>query len=302
MGFEHCHPAINLIYYVFVMYGMLYFKHPVFLIISFLSAVAYSIKRNRIKAVVFDAVLLPLTAAFALYYSTYNHFGVTVIEQNLIGNSITFESLIYGAVIGLTVSGAMIWFSCIYSVFTSDKVVYLFGKVSPKLSLFLSVLLRMVPRIKNEAKKINTAQRGIGRGINQGNIFARIHNCIRIFSMLITWTIDSLSMASESMQSRGSLLRGRKAFSIYQFDNRDRAYVVAMFASITITVMGVMLNQTDVVYDPKIIITPITSMSFVFYVGYAVLCLMPLGLELYTEYRFRKARQIYSGEKFHKIH
>lgn len=291
MGFEFCHPAINLIYFVSVMYGMLYFKHPVFLIISFLSAVAYSIKRNGIKAAVFDAVLLPFTGAFALYYSTYNHFGVTVIEQNLIGNSITLESLIYGGVIGFTVSGVMIWFSCVYSVFTTDKVVYLFGKLSPKMSLFLSILLRMVPRIKKEAKKINTAQRGIGRGVNQGNIFTRIHNCIRIFSMLITWTIDSLSLASESMQSRGNLLRGRKAFSIYRFDNRDRAYVVAMFASITISVMGVMLNQTYVVYDPKIIITPITSMSFVFFFDYAVLCLMPLSLELYTEYRFKKTRK-----------
>lgn len=291
MGFELCHPAVNLIYFVSVMYGMLCFRHPIFLIISFLSTVLYSIKRNGMKAVIFDAVLLPLTGAFALYYSTYNHFGVTVIEQNLIGNSITLESLIYGAMIGLTVSGAMIWFSCIYSVITSDKVVYLFGKASPKLSLFLSVLLRMVPRIRNEAKKINTAQRGIGRGINQGNIFSRIHNCIRIFSIMITWTIDSLSMASESMQSRGSLLRGRNAFSIYRFDNRDRAYVIAMFAEQTLTVMGVMLKQTEIVYDPKIIITPITLMSYLFYIGYAALCLMPLGLELCTEYRFRKARK-----------
>lgn len=291
MGFELCHPAVNLIYFTAVMYGMICFRHPVFLAVSFLSAVAYSIKRNGIKAAVFDAVLLPFTGVFALYYSTYNHFGVTVIEQNFIGNSITFESLIYGAVIGLTVSGAMIWFSCVYSVFTTDKVVYLFGKASPKLSLFLSILLRMVPRIKNEAKKINIAQRGIGRGINQGNIFSRIRNCIRIFSIIITWTIDSLSLQSESMQSRGSLLRGRKAFSIYRFDNRDRAYVIAMFASITLTVMGVMLKQNETVYDPRIIITPITSMSYLFYIGYAILCLMPLGLELYTEYRFRKSRK-----------
>lgn len=291
MGFELCHPAVNLIYFSAVMYGMICFRHPVFLAVSFLSAVAYSIKRNGIKAAVFDAVLLPFTGAFALYYSTYNHFGVTVIEQNFIGNSITFESLIYGAVIGLTVSGVMVWFSCVYSVFTTDKVVYLFGKASPKLSLFLSVLLRMVPRIKNEAKKINIAQQGIGRGINQGNIRVRIRNCIRIFSIMITWIIDSLSLQSESMQSRGSLLRGRKAFSIYRFDNRDRAYVIAMFASITLTVMGVMLKQNETVYDPRIIITPITSMSYLFYIGYAILCLMPLGLELYTEYRFRKSRK-----------
>lgn len=291
MGFELCHPAVNLIYFVSVIYGMLCFKHPVFLLVSLASAIAYSIKRNGVKAVVFDSVLLLLAGAFALYYSTYNHFGVTVIEQNLIGNSITLESLIYGAVIGLAVAGAMIWFSCVYSVFTTDKVVYLFGKLNPKLSLFLSIFLRMVPRIKNEAKKINTAQCGIGKGINQGNIFARIHNCIRIISMLITWTIDSLSLVSESMQCRGSLLRGRKAFSIYRFDNRDRAYVIAMFTSITLTAMGVLLGQAKTVYDPKIIITPVTAMSFLFYIGYAILCLMPLGLEIYTEYRFRKSRQ-----------
>jgi hypothetical protein len=64
-----------------------------------------------------------------------------------------------------------------------------------------------------------------------------------------------------------------------------------MFACITLTVMGVMLKQNETVYDPRIIITPITSMSFVFYTGYAILCLMPLGLELYTEYRFRKSRK-----------
>ena len=291
MGFELYHPAINLIYFTAVLYSIICFRHPVFLIISFLSAVAYSIKRNGMKAVVFDAVLIPATGAFALYYSTYNHFGVTVIEQNFIGNSITLESLLYGAVIGLTVSGTVIWFSCIYSVFTTDKIVYLFGRLSPKLSLFLSVLLRMVPRIKAEAKKINNAQRGMGKGINQGNIFARILNFIRIFSVLITWTVDSLSSASESMQSRGSLLHGRKAFSIYRFDNRDRAYVITMFAGITLTAMGMMLGQTEAVYDPRIAVTPITSLSCLFYTGYAVLCLMPLGTELYTEYRFRKARK-----------
>jgi len=170
--------------------------------------------------------------------------------------------------------------------------VYLFGKVSPRLSLFLAILLRMIPRIKREAKKINTAQQGIGKGANQGNLWQRIRNCIRIFSMLITWTIDSLTVASESMRSRGSSLRGRKAFSIYRFDDRDRVYVVGMFLCLTLTVMAVILKQTNIIYDPKISIPPITFMSYLFYAGYTVFCLMPLGLELWTEYRFWKARKV----------
>ncbi len=288
MGFERCHPAVNLIYFAAVLAGMITFQHPVFLTVSFLCAFAYSVKRNGLKAVVFNLCLLPLTAAFALYYSSYTHFGMTVLSQNMVGNNMTLESLVYGFVLGVTVAGVCIWFSCVYSVFTTDKVVYLFGKVSPRLSLFLAILLRMVPRIKKEAKRINTAQQGIGRGINQGSILARLHNGIRILSMLITWTIDSLTVASESMRSRGSSLRGRKAFSIYRFDNRDRGYVIGLFLCLTLTMMAVLLKQTDMVYDPRIIWTDVTP-AFCF--GYAVLCLMPLGLELWTEYRFYKARR-----------
>ena len=291
MGFERCHPAVNLIYFSAVIAGMLLFQHPVFLLASFVCAFIYSVKRNPGKALIFNFLLMPLVVAFAIYYSSYHHFGLTVLHKNMIGNNMTLESLVYGLVLGLSVAGVLIWFSCVYAIFTSDKVVYLFGTASPRLSLFLAILLRMVPRIKKEAKRINTAQRGIGRGADQGNIFQKIHNCLRIFSMLITWTIESLATASDSMRSRGSLLRGRKAFSIYRFDNRDRAYVLCMFASLTVTSVGAMLRQTDMQYDPRIVIPPLTPVFWLCVIGYLVLCLMPVALELWTEYRFKKARE-----------
>lgn len=289
MGFERCHPAVNLIYFVAVVASMITFQHPVFLVISFLCAFAYSVKRNGWKAVVFNLCLLPFVVAFALYYSSYTHFGMTVLHQNRVGNNMTLESLVYGAVLGVIGAGICMWFSCVFSVFTTDKVVYLFGKVSPRLSLFLAIALRMIPRIKKEAKRINMAQQGIGRGANQGNLWQRFRNSLRIVSMLITWTIDSLTIASESMHSRGSSLRGRKAFSIYRFDNRDRLFVIGLFLCLTLTMMAMLLGQTDMVYDPKIIWTQVNPL---FCIGYVVLCLMPLGLELWTEYRFQKARRL----------
>ena len=290
MGFERCHPAVNLIYFATVIAGTVTFQHPVFLAISFLSACAYSIRRNRGKAVVFNLCMLPLAAAFAVYYSSYHHFGITVLQQNFVGNNMTLESLVYGLVLGICAAGVCIWMSCVYSVFSTDKMVYLFGRVSPRLSLYLAILLRMVPRIKKEAKKINMAQRGIGRGAGQGNGWQRIKNTIRILSMLITWTIDSLMTASDAMRSRGSSLRGRTAFSIYRFDNRDRVYVIGMFLCITLTMMAVLLKFTGMTYDPRIIWKMITPVMSLFYLGYAILCLMPLGLELWTDYQFRKAR------------
>ena len=289
MGFEACHPAVNLIYFSAVILGSLSFQHPVFLMISFVCAFAYSVKRNGIKSLVYNLCLLPCIVAFALYYSSCHHFGITVLRQNFIGNNMTVESLVYGIVLGFAVAGVMIWMSCVYSVFSSDKVVYLFGKTSPRLSLFLAILLRMVPRIKAEANRIHNARKGLGKGIDQGHFWERLKNSIRIFSMLISWTIGSLATASDSMRSRGSTLQGRTAFSIYRFDNRDRAYVITLFACLTLTAMAMLLGLTDMVYDPLIIWEPIAAINVLFYIGYATLCLMPLALELWNAYRFNKA-------------
>lgn len=290
MGFESCHPAVNFIFFAAVLYGSAVFDHPVFLGISYACAFAYSIKRNGRKTLVFNLCLIPLAFAFALYYASYHHFGITVLKQNFIGNNLTAESLVYGLIIAFRVAAVCMWCSSLFRVVSSDKVVYLFGKISPWLSLFLTILLRLIPRLKLEAKRINLAQKGIGKGISQGNLFQRFINCFRIFSMLITWMIQALALEADSMKSRGSRLRGRTAFSIYRFDNRDRAFVVAMFCGIILTAMGMILGATKMFYDPKIIWKPLHGLSLVTGAGYAFLCFLPIELELYTEYTFKRAK------------
>ena len=291
MGFESCHPAVNFIFFAAALYGTVRFDHPVFLAIACASAFAYSVRRCGKRAAAVNLGFLPLILAFALYYSSYHHFGVTVLRQNFIGNNLTVESFVCGLVIGLQFATLCMWLEAVFRVVTSDKVVYLFGRVSPRLSLFLTILLRFIPRIGREARKIDLARKGIGRGSNQGNLFRRICNCLRMFSMLITWMISALALESDSMRSRGSLLRGRTAFSIYRFDNRDRAFVIALFSGITLTAMGAILGATTMFYNPRIIWKPLESVSAVTAAGYAAVCLLPMGLELWTEYRFQRARR-----------
>ena len=54
--------------------------------------------------------------------------------------------------------------------------------------------------------------------------------------------------------------------------------------------MGVLFNQTTMYFDPMIIMNPITSMSYVFYVVYAAFLLLPMGLQIVGEWRFEKLR------------
>lgn len=291
MRFDSYHPAINFIFFAAVIYSVVAFDQPIFLAISYICAFIYSVKLNGKKALIFDLVLIPFIGLFAFLYSYYNHFGVINIAVNFIGNHITLEALVYGFVIGIMTASVLMWFSCVNAVISSDKVVYLFGRAIPKLSLFLSILLRLVPRIKDRAKKIHIAQKCIGRGINQGNVFRCVGNFVRIASIVITWTMENLIWTSDSMRSRGYSLKGRTAFSIYRFDNRDRIFVITLFACFTVMVMGILLNQTHIQYDPEIILNRITPLSSIFYMVYAFMCLLPMILQLIGEVRFDKVRK-----------
>lgn len=291
MRFDSYHPMINFIYFAAAITCTVCFHHPVFLAISFACAFVYSVKLNGWKNLLLNLCLLVLAVAYTGWYSSYNHFGVTNLVANYIGNQITLESVVYGAVQGVTVAAVVMWLCCIFKLITADKVVYLFGRISPKLSLFLAILLRTVPRIKVRAKRIELSRQGIGRGIRQGNAWKRFCHLLSLISILITWTMEDFVESSNSMQSRGYSLRGRTAFSIYRFDNRDRGLVIAFFWCLTVVLMAVLFNQTTIHFDPVIIMNKITALSYGFYAVYAVFLLLPMVLQMVGEYRFEKMRK-----------
>ena len=116
MKFDSYHPAINLIYFVSAIGFTLWFNHPVFVIISYEAAFAYSVKLNGRRALIFNLCLVPLVFAWTAWYSYYTHFGVTVLRQNFVGNDITLESAVYGLVVGVMAAAVIMWMSCVFAV------------------------------------------------------------------------------------------------------------------------------------------------------------------------------------------
>jgi len=100
-----------------------------------------------------------------------------------------------------------------------------------------------------------------------------------VLSILITWTIEDGMEKAAAMKCRGYSLKGRSAFAIYRFDNRDRSLVIAMAAMLTILFMAVMFEQTTIYYDPVIVMNPVTPLSVVFYICYVGFLCLPVGLE-----------------------
>ena len=244
MEFARYHPAINLLYFTAVLTGTILFRQPVFLCLSYVCAFLYLLKLRGLRALIPGLGLLPLALLFALWYGSYHHFGLTVLGVNFIGNQVTLESFLCGGTWAMVCVAAVLWMGCVHAVFTTDKIVYLLGRVSPHLSLYLSILLRTVPRLNKQRQRIELAQRGIGRGKGQGNIFQRMRNALRRGSILLTWLIEGIVTTSDSMRCRGCSLRGRTAYSLYRFDGRDRSFVIGLCSLICVLLMALLLDQT----------------------------------------------------------
>ena len=291
MEFARYHPAINLLYFTAVLTGTILFRQPVFLCLSYVCAFLYLLKLRGLRALIPGLGLLPLALLYALWYGSYHHFGLTVLGVNFIGNQVTLESFLCGGTWAMVCVAAVLWMGCVHAVFTTDKIVYLLGRVSPHLSRYLSILLRTVPRLNKQRQRIELAQRGIGRGKGQGNIFQRMRNALRRGSILLTWLIEGIVTTSDSMRCRGCSLRGRTAYSLYRFDGRDRSFVIGLCSLICVLLMALLLDQTMIRFAPQVVMMPITPMSCLFYAAWAALCLLPPVLELLGARRFRHLQQ-----------
>ena len=222
-AFSAYHPIINFLYFVLVLVFTMFFMHPISLVISLLSALAYSVCLNGTKAVRFSlTAILPMMLIAAVVNPIFNHEGATILTYLPSGNPLTLESMVYGVASAFMLAGVITWFSCYSAVMTSDKFVYLFGRVIPALSLVLSMTLRFVPKFKAQLQVVSEAQSCVGRDTANGSLLRRAKNGITILSILVTWSLENAIETADSMKSRGYGLPGRTAFSIYRFDGRDK--------------------------------------------------------------------------------
>ena len=266
-----------MLYFIAVIGFAMFFTHPVCLAISLICAVTYSIYLKGKKAVRFSVIyLLPMLLLAALLNPAFNHQGATILTYLPNGNPLTLESVAFGIAAAVMLITVISWFSCFNVIMTSDKFVYLFGRVIPALSLILSMSLRLVPRFNAQIKVISNAQKCIDRDVSSGNIFRRVKHGIKILSILVTWALENAVETADSMKSRGYGLPGRTAFSIFRFDRRDARALTFILACAAIVVTGAATGSYHFRYFPTIKGEWTGLWTIPVFIAYFALCTFPI--------------------------
>lgn len=289
--FSGYHPTVNFLYFALVLIFSMIFLHPVCLAISLISAFTYSVYLNGRKALKFNfKYMLPMMLLTALINPAFNHEGATILTYLYNGNPITLESIVYGIAAAVMLISVICWFSCYNSVMTSDKFVYLFGRIIPALSLIFSMTLRFVPRFTAQFKVVSNAQKCVGRDVSNGGIWQRVRHAITILSVMVTWALENAIETADSMKSRGYGLKGRTAFSVYRFDKRDKtALIFYTFCGLYIIVGG-FTGAVYWQYFPEITGALNSLYTVSVYICYFMLCISPVVLNIREDRKWKSLK------------
>lgn len=290
-AFSQMHPIVNFIFFAFVIGFSMFIMNPACLLISLVCALVNVLYLNGKKAVRLSVLyLLPTIIIIAIVNPVFNHDGVTMLAYFPWDNPLTLESIIYGIATAVLLSSIVLWFSCFNEVMTSDKFIYLFGRIIPSLSLVLSMALRFVPRFIFQFNVIRNSQKCIGRDISDGKLLQRLKNAAKIISIMISWALENAIETADSMKSRGHGLKGRTAFSIYRFSKRDAAVLSLIMTSGVILIIMSVLDVAKFRYFPSVKGNVISAPAIIYYALYFSLMIMPLAINVWEGIKWKRLR------------
>lgn len=282
--FATYHPAINFGFFCAVIGIGMFMIQPIFLIIGIGGALTYGVITGGKGTAKFAlCFLLPVIAIVTIINPIVNRQGMTVLlETDHL--HITLEATLYGFMLGLMLASILLWFASYNKVMTTDKFVYLFGRIMPAISLIFSMVMRFIPNYKMQITKISEAQKCIGRDAKTGTMKERVHQGIKIISIMFTWALENSIDSADSMRSRGYGLKNRSTFSIYRFDRRDGIAAAFLILMTAVVLTGTLTGACHMDFYPEIIWPGANGSSkglaYAAYAAFTCICFYPVAVEV----------------------
>jgi energy-coupling factor transport system permease protein len=289
-AFAERHPLVTAVYYGVVI-GITMFSDSIILNgLSLLFAVLYNIFLRRhallssVKTIIFIVILA------TLINTLFTHNGATVLFY-IGGNRVTLEAFMYGLSMSLMFSAVIIWFFSFNAIMTSDKMIYLFGAVTPVLGLTISMIFRLIPLLKSRFEEVKLGQLALGRGDGE-SFFQKMKTVSKEVSILVSWSLEASIVTADSMTARGYGLKGRTSFHLFKFRKEDAITMAVALLLAVIVIWGKVKGVGLIYYYPVIQrgaphLNPVVMVITI--ISYLILLALPILVDSLGEFIWKKS-------------
>lgn len=271
-AFNKIHPFTGLLYFAVVIGFSMFFMNPLCVSVSLCCALLNAVVINGKRAISLTLkFIIPMILLVVIINPVFNHRGATIITYLPWQNPLTLESILYGAASAVMFSSVILWFSVFNTVMTSDKIICLFGRIIPSLSLVISMTLRFVPRFIAKFKELKSA-----RITPQKQGFAvKMKILLNELSVMLSWSLESSIESADSMKSRGYGIKGRTSYNIFKFRKTDGIIIAAIIISAFTIIVLIASGIAKYSFYPVLKIEFSGAVSVLFYVVYLAVMLIP---------------------------
>lgn len=277
--FDRLHPITAFVYFMLLLLVAMLTMNPVIITICYLSSVIFCGMLIGIRKLLSSlAYNIPLMLMIALTNPMFVHKGETILFF-LNDNPVTKEAIIYGVFASMMIMSVFYLCRCYTEIMTSDKFIYLFGRVIPKLSLVLSMILAFIPKLKRKYREIDEAQKALGIYATQSYV-DKLRSKMRVLSILLTNSLETSVDTADSMRARGYGLKGRTSYAIYRFTASDFAYLAFSIVFGVGAVVLIMLGASEFYYYPTVTVFEGSPMIYILYLSLALLAGSSIFMEV----------------------
>lgn len=281
---EVCNPIAVFVYILCTAGIAMFTMIPGILALSLAGALTYRLLCVGMSQWKIDLLLLGVGALAAVLNPLFNHDGVTVLFV-LNRNPVTLEAVRYGVFAGVMLLAVMDWSRTFSRLMTSDRLLYLFGAVSRKLALILSMSLRYIPLFARQTRRVAAVQQTTG--LYGDSVSDRIRGGARVFSVMVSWALENGIVTADSMEARGYGAGRRTRFALFRFRAGD-----GVLAALTLLLAGTVIlagavGSLNCLYYPAYRPPVLSPLCLCAHLAYGLLAFLPAGLEVAERIRFR---------------
>ena len=284
--FAACHPLVNTLFFAAAIGITMFSMSPFFLAVGFLGSLLYCTLLQGIGSLGQNALLCGLVIpAMTLLNGLFTHDGETVLFY-LNNNRITLEAFVFGACSGVMLVSVLLWFRCFSQLMTSDRLIYLFGKIAPVFGLIVSMIFRYIPLLRRRFGQIHTAQRCMGKTAVTSPL-AKARQKTKEASILIAWSLEASIDSADSMAARGYGLKGRTSFHMFRFSAQDKLLLGLIAVLFLLLCVGVHGGNTGMVFYPSLV-WRFGWMDALYLVCFAALLCIPFVVDFVGERKWKQ--------------
>lgn len=287
-SFSEYNPIIITIWFFSVTGIAMFCNYPLLMIMSLLGGILFFILYNGTRHGNTHLFFIILFTVLALANPLVSHNGKTVLFV-MNNNPITLEATLYGLNSAAMIIGVLYWFRSFSQIMTSEKLLYITGAFSPKLSLVLSMTLRYIPLFSRQSSKINSAQTAMGL-YKEDNFIDDIKGRFRVFSVMVTWALENGIITADSMEARGYGTGRRTQMRRFCFLTSDILFFIADLLLFGITSFAIGKKRLFFSFYPSITFESPKIIGFAGLISYGILIIMPMIIEMVVKIKWKYLR------------